>query len=187
VFSCETMSQPPHSWQELDWCLAHSELTQVVLPESDLKNARFEKSEIGRMDGTGCYEYSADLKAYRVHNLIRFGDPDARYFTALVRVATMLGFVSQKVQGQKDKPVVKKPQHSWDELELCIQYALKTQFHPTQEYVKHMQFERSKEGRKNGIGFYEYCAKTRTYRCNNIFDEHEEDLYFRASALPTNK
>ena len=177
------MSQPPHSWEELDWCLAHYELTQVVPPESDLKNARFEKSEIGRLDGTGCYEYSADLKVYRVHNPLRFGDADARYFSAMVRVATVLEIVRRKVQGSKIQPEVKEPQHSWAELEVCLQYVLKTRFHPTQEERNQMQFEKCKEGRKNGIGFYEYCAKTCTYRCNNIFDEHENDLYLRVSAL----
>lgn len=74
------MSQ--HSWQELDWCLANPKLSQVVLPESDLKEAKFTKSQDGRLDGTGHYEYCADLNVYRVHNHIRFGDSDPRYFSA---------------------------------------------------------------------------------------------------------
>jgi hypothetical protein len=71
-----------HSWHELDWCLANPKLSQVLVPEADLKNAEFKKSKEGRLDGTGYYEYSADLKVYRVHNLIRFGDNDPRYFRA---------------------------------------------------------------------------------------------------------
>lgn len=184
------MSQPPHSWKELDWCLQYPKLTQVNLSEADVKGAQFEKSKIGRMDGTGCYEYAADLKVYRVHNVLRFGDNNPRYFSVFVRVADAIQFVAKRDKEKKEEEEEEeparprqKPQHTWDELNLCIQNALKTRFDPTEAEMKQFQFEKCKEGRKNGIGFYEFCPKTRTYRCSNIFSDDTSELYFRPAAL----